>query len=147
MKAMKRADKMNSSGKNPVIHANALVYGASGILIRGKSGSGKTTLMLNLIENARNRNCFAAIVSDDQTAISCHNGRLLAHRPDPVHSIGSTLIDMVVELIDPKLMERLPDETNATILETKIRKLQVPANDEIAASRLILNAIANPRDT
>jgi len=61
------------------IHATALVYRESGILIRGASGSGKSSLALALLEAARVQNCFAALIGDDQVSIVAQSGRLTAH--------------------------------------------------------------------
>ena len=55
------------------IHATALVFGETGILIRGPSGSGKSGLAL-----AQDRNCFAGLVGDDRVIVEARSGRLSA---------------------------------------------------------------------
>jgi HPr kinase/phosphorylase len=60
------------------IHATAVVYRESGILIRGPSGAGKSSLALALLETARGRNCFAALIGDDRVSIVAQSGRLTA---------------------------------------------------------------------
>jgi HPr kinase/phosphorylase len=60
------------------IHATALVYRESAILIRGPSGAGKSSLALALLETARDRNCFAALIGDDRVFIVVQSGRLTA---------------------------------------------------------------------
>ena len=48
------------------VHANALVLGEFGLLLRGPSGAGKSALTLQLIADWRARGAFAALVGDDQ---------------------------------------------------------------------------------
>jgi len=60
------------------IHATALVYRESGVLIRGPSGSGKSSLALALLELARERRCFAGLIGDDRVLVRPISGRLAA---------------------------------------------------------------------
>jgi serine kinase of HPr protein (carbohydrate metabolism regulator) len=65
-----------------VIHANALLIGAAGVLLRGPSGAGKSGLSLELIHLAEGRGLFARLIGDDRVALMRRHGRLLA-RPHP----------------------------------------------------------------
>ncbi|OAI24894.1 aldolase [Methylosinus sp. R-45379] len=65
-----------------MIHANALLIGAAGVLLRGPSGSGKSGLCLELIHLAEGRGFFARLIGDDRIALVRRHGRLLA-RPHP----------------------------------------------------------------
>jgi serine kinase of HPr protein (carbohydrate metabolism regulator) len=60
------------------LHANALVLGETGVLIRGPSGAGKSALTLALLELARDRMLFARLIGDDRASICLRNGRILA---------------------------------------------------------------------
>lgn len=66
----------------PYVHANALVLGDFGLLLRGPSGAGKSALALQLIADWRARGAFAALVGDDRIALEARHGRLIA-RPHP----------------------------------------------------------------
>jgi len=66
----------------PYVHANALVLGEFGLLLRGPSGAGKSALALQLIADWRARGAFAALVGDDRVALEARHGRLIA-RPHP----------------------------------------------------------------
>ena len=60
------------------IHASALVVGEACVLIRGPSGAGKSALALALMDDARKRSVFAALVGDDRISLRVVNGRLIA---------------------------------------------------------------------
>jgi len=62
----------------PTLHANALVLGEAGLLVRGPSGAGKSSLTLSLIAAAQARGRFAALVADDRVVLEEAHGRLIA---------------------------------------------------------------------
>ncbi len=64
------------------IHANALVLGETGLLIRGPSGAGKSALTLALLARSQSRGDLARLVGDDRVRVDLQNGRLVA-RPHP----------------------------------------------------------------
>jgi serine kinase of HPr protein (carbohydrate metabolism regulator) len=64
------------------VHANALVLGETGLLLRGPPGAGKSTLTLELVDRWRARGAFAALVGDDRVALDARHGLLIA-RPHP----------------------------------------------------------------
>jgi HPr kinase/phosphorylase len=64
------------------IHANALVLGEKGLLLRGPPGSGKSALTLDLISRFEARGDFARLVGDDRVSVEARGGRLVA-RPHP----------------------------------------------------------------
>ncbi|OBS51031.1 aldolase [Methylosinus sp. 3S-1] len=65
-----------------MIHANALLVGTAGVLLRGPSGSGKSDMTRELIALAQGAGLFARLIGDDRVEIENCNGRLLA-RPHP----------------------------------------------------------------
>jgi HPr kinase/phosphorylase len=66
------------NGRGTGIHATAVVYGESGVLILGPSGSGKSALALALLARARDRGVFGALVGDDRVWARSAGGRLIA---------------------------------------------------------------------
>jgi HPr kinase/phosphorylase len=72
------------------IHANALLIGETGLLLRGPSGSGKSALTLRLVDRAKSGGLFAALIGDDRVRIENRSGRLIA-RP---HAAIAGLIEM-----------------------------------------------------
>jgi serine kinase of HPr protein (carbohydrate metabolism regulator) len=71
------------SGPPLSAHANALLLGETGLLLRGVSGAGKSTLSYELIARARLRGKFARLIGDDRVTLVNCNGRLIA-RPHPL---------------------------------------------------------------
>ncbi len=65
-------------GEGTGIHATAVVYGESGVLILGPSGSGKSALALALLARARDIGVFGALVGDDRVWARAVEGRLVA---------------------------------------------------------------------
>ncbi len=55
-----------------------MLVGESGVLIRGASGAGKSLLALALLERARLKGDFAALVADDRVWLEAVSGRLVA---------------------------------------------------------------------
>jgi len=65
-------------GQGTGIHATAVLYGDSGVLILGPSGSGKSALALALLARARDTGRCGALVGDDRVWARSRNGRLIA---------------------------------------------------------------------
>lgn len=64
------------------LHANALLLGEKGLLLRGPSGAGKSALTLALISRFQAQGDFARLVGDDRVGVEASHGRLVA-RPHP----------------------------------------------------------------
>ena len=60
------------------VHANVVVIGEAGVLIRGPSGAGKSHLSIALIDEAGSRGLYGALVADDRAYLRAEHGRLLA---------------------------------------------------------------------
>ncbi len=97
------------------LHATAMIYGESGVLILGPSGSGKSTLALALLARSRSAGFFGALVGDDRIWIRRSGGRLIASgAPDlaglierrtagllSVVSESAAVVRLIVELSQP----------------------------------------------
>ncbi len=140
------------SGKSHNLHACAVVIGATGVLIRGRSGTGKTALALQLVEETNRLSRFARLVADDQVFLSKVHGRLVVHRPGPIAglaeirglglvphpSVPSAVIHLVVDIVDPERLERMPEDETIEIEDVTMRHIHVPAKNPHEASNLVI---------
>ena len=70
---------MSAGAAGPIsLHASVLIVREAGVIVRGPSGAGKSALCLALIDLARERKAFAALVGDDRVEITAASGRLIA---------------------------------------------------------------------
>jgi HPr kinase/phosphorylase len=60
------------------LHATAVVYGESGVVILGESGSGKSALALALLARAKMTGRFGALIGDDRVWVRAAHRRLVA---------------------------------------------------------------------
>ncbi len=140
------------TGSAQTLHANALLIGAAGVLLRGPSGAGKSALTLDLIAEAEMRGMFARLIGDDRLRLCERHGRLIA-RPHPaiagaieMRGVGlvrcahepAGVIRLIVDLVEEA--ERLPA---AEALWTKLCGVTLPLLRESArgvhAARRILS--------
>lgn len=132
-------------------HACALQINQTGILIKGKAGSGKTSLMMGLLERAKQEGHEAYLVCDDQVTLYCVDQHLEAKTPKSIaglveiHGYGiisnpnrdTTVINLVVELIDDDKIERMPEQKFFDFETIKLPLLEVPLRHENQSVRII----------
>jgi HPr kinase/phosphorylase len=114
------------------MHATAVVYGESGVLILGPSGSGKSALALALLARARDIGVFGALVGDDRVWARAVGGRLVASGATQTAGIierravglvaaphePTAVIGLSVELSQRRhAWPRLPDEPDVMTVE------------------------------
>jgi len=140
------------------IHANCLVIGDSGILIRGPSGSGKSTLSFRLLDLAKQNGHFARLVGDDRILLRAIGGRLLAEGHPliagqiEIRGIGIRDADYenraVIRLLvdcEPVLSIRYPDhlDMSDTLLGISIRRIRVtPQSAELVLAALGMGSLS-----
>ena len=125
---------------NPAtIHASAVLFGETGILVRGPSGSGKSSLVLGLLDAEPER---SRLVADDRVILTPAHGRLLADAPDALAGliemrgvgilrrpfVAPIVLGLVVDLAPPQDCPRLPDasETSLAIAGITLPRLILP---------------------
>lgn len=130
-------------------HANALVLGETGLLLRGPSGSGKSALSLELIALAQIRGDFGRLIADDRVLVESRHGRLLA-RPHPriagmieARGMGvlrqpyeaGGVIHALVDLTTGAKLPRIPDDAaqTATLLDVSLPRCCVASENPRAA--------------
>ncbi len=144
------------------LHATALAYGSSGILLRGPSGAGKSLLFRDLFEHATGRGLFAALVGDDRVRLEAAHGRLIARPVAPIaglaeirglgpvayNALDASVIRLVVDFVPQDDFERLPEETElwTEIIGLRMRRQPVPGGGRPSPD-LVLAALAMARST
>lgn len=136
------------------IHANALIIGDAGILLRGPSRSGKSTLTRELVALARARGAFGRLVGDDRVSVEARDGRVVA-RPHPriaglIEARGEGVVAMpyapacalrlVVDLTPRNReleRERAAAESSVEIAGVELPRLLENAFPEGAAKRIL----------
>ncbi len=135
------------------VHATcvALRQGRSwrAVLLRGPSGAGKSDLALRLIEAG------ARLVADDQTHLAQKGGGLIATAPPAlaglieVRGVGivklsrtqllaSAPVALLVDLVAPDQVERLPEPTRETLQEVDVPRLALTPFEASAVAKLRL---------
>jgi HPr kinase/phosphorylase len=135
------------------VHATsvALRRGKSwqGVLLRGPSGAGKSDLALRLIEAG------ARLVADDQTRLTKARQRLIATPPATlaglieVRGVGIVRLArnkllarapvvLLVDLVPPNRIERLPEPTRETIEGVDLPRLALAPFEASALTKLRL---------
>lgn len=145
---------MSASPKSAFLHANALLLGETGVLIRGPSGSGKSALSLELIALAQARGDFAGLIADDRVLVETHGGRLLA-RPHPriagmIEARGMGVLPMthepcgvihaIVDLTAAAQLARFPEDASstATLLDVTLPRRSAAIENSRAATLIMI---------
>ncbi|KAF2988822.1 HPr kinase/phosphatase C-terminal domain-containing protein [Methylocystis sp. MJC1] len=145
---------MSAAARAPYIHANALVLGDKGVLLRGPSGSGKSALTLALISRYQSQGEFARLVGDDRVRVEALNGRLIA-RPHPaiagmieirghglsrVETEAACVLRAIVDIRTPDdPPSRLPDaaEKSASLHAIALPRLCTEGCSDVSVARII----------
>lgn len=104
------------------IHATAVSIDGNAVVIRGPSGSGKSDLALRLIDDG------AILVADDRCDLEADKDTLIATPPKEIAGLlevrglgifrfdqaGETPVSLVVDLINPEAVERLPEPSTCS---------------------------------
>jgi serine kinase of HPr protein (carbohydrate metabolism regulator) len=140
-------------------HATAIALGAFGVLIEGPSGSGKTSLALAAIEHMRGKGLFASLVADDQCLIETANNRVIASCPPQLTglvemrglgivkhpNITSTVIDIVIRMVEHNQIERMPEAETTTIAGLHLPVFKLPARQIAMSLPLLCQIVENRR--
>lgn len=148
------------SGAPLNVHATVLVVGSTGLLIQGQSGSGKSSLAARLIDACRAKRVFSCLVADDRAWISVSAGRIIAVVPDAIAGLieirgngptaldheRRTVVDAVVNLVDPSRAPRHREPATEDILGVILPRLDLPSGNPDSCSRAVLGWLASGPD-
>ena len=126
------------------IHATTIDIAGSGVLLSGPSGSGKSDLALRLIDGG------ARLVADDRTDLALADGHLVASAPREIagrmevrglgvlekDAVPQTVLTLVVELVDPENVERVPKEATTILLGVDVPVVRLHAFEASAPAKV-----------
>ena len=129
-----------------LVHATAIAIEGDAILLRGPPGAGKSDLALRLIEGG------ARLVADDQVLLRRADNHVLTRAPDAiaglieVRGVGIVRVDsldeaplaLVVDLVPPGQVERIPDKRFEVVLGLAIPLIALAPFEASAAAKLRL---------
>ena len=124
------------------------------VLLRGPSGSGKSDLALRLIEAG------GRLVSDDQTHLARRARSLVATPPPPLAGmieargvgivrlprnqlLARARVALLVDLVPPGRVERLPEPQSETLLDITLPRLDLAPFEGSAVQKLWLALTRN----
>jgi serine kinase of HPr protein (carbohydrate metabolism regulator) len=129
-----------------LVHGTTVAVEGAGVLLRGRSGSGKSDLALRLIDGG------ARLVADDQTELTRVTEGLVARSPTSiagrmevrgvgilrVPTLPSALLRLVIDLVAPERVERLPEPQFCDYLQCSVPLLMVAPFEVSAAAKIRL---------
>ncbi|MBO6948813.1 MAG: serine/threonine protein kinase [Rhodospirillales bacterium] len=136
------------------IHATAVAIDGRGVLILGPSGAGKSDLALRLIDEG------AILIADDRVDLTPDNGGVLLSGPATiaglleVRGVGivrmryetKVSLSLVVDLVEPEDMERLPDRLTGDFMGASVRRIALDPFQVSAPAKIRLALRAADRD-
>lgn len=131
------------------IHATCVALPEGGVLLRGESGAGKSDLALRLIDGG------ARLIADDRTDLVRVGDRLIARAPATIVGLieargmglvrllpeqlsPEAAIVLIVDLVDPARIERLPDATHEDLLGVSLRRVALAAFEASTPAKIRL---------
>jgi HPr kinase/phosphorylase len=126
------------------VHGTAVAIGEDAILVRGPSGAGKSDLALRLIDGG------ARLVADDQVELQRAAKHVLVRSPTAiaglleVRGIGIVHVEplveaplaLLVDLVSPEEVERLPEPSLEQVLGLAIRLITIAPFEASAAAKI-----------
>lgn len=136
------------------IHGTVVDIDGAGVLLRGPPGSGKSDLALRLIDGG------AALVADDRVALRETAGKLTASVPTQaagkleIRGLGiatlpynaSVPLCLVVELVAPGRIERLPKAAETVLLGVALPVLNLAPFEASAPAKVRLALRLAPQE-
>ncbi len=128
------------------MHGTSVLISGAGVLLRGRSGAGKSDLALRLID------CGAVLIADDRVEVRMDQGRVVASAPAilagllEVRGVGilrlpfapMAELHLVVDLVEPGAVDRLPEPEWAIVLEGRLSRLALAPFEASAPAKLRL---------
>lgn len=138
------------SDETLLVHATAVAIGGRALLLRGPSGSGKSDLALRLIDAG------ARLIADDYSKLQREGDAILVRAPEAISGLiearGVGILEvepleaaplaLIVDMVAPQQVERLPDPGSETIFGLAIPVVAIAPFEASAPAKLRFALIA-----
>jgi HPr kinase/phosphorylase len=138
-----------------LVHGTTVALEGKGVLLRGPSGSGKSDLALRLIDGG------ARLIADDQTELTHAPDGVVARSPASiagrmeVRGLGilrvptapSAPLRLVIDLVEPDRVERLPEPQFCDYLQCSLPLLALAPFEASAPAKIRLALAGLVRST
>ena len=138
-----------------LVHGTTVALEGEGVLLRGSSGSGKSDLALRLIDGG------ARLIADDQTELTRAADGVMARSPASiagrmevrgvgilrVPTVPSALLRLVIDLVPPDRVERLPEPQFCDYFQWPLPLLAVAPFEASAPAKIRLALAGLVRST
>jgi HPr kinase/phosphorylase len=128
------------------VHGTSVALDGGGVLLRGPSGSGKSDLALRLIDGG------AALVADDQTALSRKGEEIRASAPPQIAgrmevrglgiirlpAVSDIPVRVVVDIVPAGEVERLPKSAETMLLGVALPVIHLAAFEASTPAKIRL---------
>ncbi|MCK5778938.1 MAG: serine/threonine protein kinase [Rhodospirillales bacterium] len=136
------------------LHASAVAIDDRGVLLLGPSGAGKSDLALRLIDGG------AVLIADDRVDLDVRQGDVRLSGPAnlagllEVRGVGivrmpfatKVSLSLVVDLVKPEVMERLPDRLTMDFMGVAVRRIALDPFQASAPAKIRLALRASDED-
>jgi serine kinase of HPr protein (carbohydrate metabolism regulator) len=142
------------------VHATGIRIGTLGILIRGPARSGKSSLALSTLRGAEAAGLQAALVADDQVFLERAGSGLEMVAPASTrglieisgvglleeHAIERAGIGLLVDLLDPASIERLPAVAKMALAGVEIDRIALSLRSASLGADILVSLAKRPRN-
>ena len=136
------------------VHGTSVALDGGGVLLRGPSGSGKSDLALRLIDGG------AALVAEDQTALSRKGEEILAGAPPQIAgrmevrglgiirlpAVSDIPVRVVVDIVPAGEVERLPKPAETMLLGVALPVIRLAAFEASTPAKIRLAVRLAPEE-
>lgn len=148
-------ERSNPRTMAPTIHATAIAVEGAAVLLRGPSGTGKSDLALRCLSLPQSAllPSAALLVSDDRTAVSGEDGRLIARPPEAITGklevrglglievpwIAKARVVLIADLVPLGAVERFPlTHEQETLFGVDVERIRLAPFEPSAPIKLLL---------
>ncbi|WP_206453767.1 HPr kinase/phosphorylase [Aurantimonas marina] len=140
------------------LHGCAITIGGLGILVRGPARSGKSALCLSALRRGASLGLHTRLVADDRVVVARSDAGIVLSAPATLRglievsgigilheeTVASAVLGLVIDLCDPAVIERLPENGTTAIFDVNVRHARLPARDAAFGADILVSLVMAP---